>query len=274
MAGRYGLNLRKIYDDDELTPGEYVQRGVAGAIEEFRRRGEQKKAEAEAERVERNTFTTSGFTAVPRGEERLAAMPQVQPRGIGQALGTLSSPEAGAGYDTAISRSGQTFRRPGVAMRESAESERRVSEKLRTEGPPLTFSQRQQLARPSMTQDQRIELENIRTGRAERIAKMNAAARTAAAAVSSGRGNSSTQLNALERLQSSYDAEVRSIRSSIADALRMYDSEGAAALRADLEEAIAASENNRALLSRLTGQGRAPKERAPAPAPRVGPRGR
>jgi hypothetical protein len=276
MAGRYGLRLRNIYGDDERTPGEYVQEGVSGAIDELLRAKQAKEAKAEADRQERNEYTASGFTPVPRGTEMLSGPPRMARPGIGQALGQLTQPAPGEGMESVTTRSGEMFRRPGVEMRERAASQRRVTEKLATD-PPLTFEQRRTLQterpRSAMTQGDRLELERVRGERQERIARLTSQSRAASAAATSGRGNTSVQLNALQNLQTSYDSEVRSLRSEIAEAQKAYDDERVTQLRADLVEAQRAAEENRAMLTRLTGKGRTPASRPPrsTPAPRTAP---
>lgn len=297
---RFGLNLRPIYDEDELTGGERLAQGVAGGIDELLRRRREREAQAEAERQETNEFAMEGFEAVPRGREALAPPPRmrrtpdfnpnagqpspvprgvtptfpqvgVTPSGIGSAIGfELEQQQPGAGYETVRSRSGQQFRRPGVQMREQAASDRRVREERA--GATARAQAASQFPKPTtgMTQDQRLAVERARTERAERVARINAAARSTAAAISSGRGNTTTQLNALRELQQSYDSEVRTMRAAAADAARRYDYEEADALNAQLEELVTAADENRALLAKLTGQsprGRTTRPPPPTPAP-------
>lgn len=264
---RFGLNLRPIYDEDDLTGGERLAHGVGGAIDELIRRQREKEAQAEAERQETNEFSMAGFEAVPRGREALAGPPRMRrtpdfnphaagQRGIGDAIGfTLEAQQPGAGYESVRSRSGQTFRRPGTQMREQMASERRIREESATATARAKAAAQFPKPTTGMTQEQRMQIEGARTERAERIARINAAARSTAAAISSGRGNTTTQLNALRELQQSYDSEARAVRTAIADARRAYDDEEVRRLTEELKGITQAAEENRSLLSQLTSQG-------------------
>ncbi len=280
----YGMNIRPIYDEGEPTAGDYLSRGVSGAIDAYLKGRDERRAEDEAARQEENQFATQGFKPVPRGEEALAPPPRMQrgPETIGKAIGfTLHQPSPGEGYESVRSRSGQTFRRPDAVARTAQEEARQLAaykrkEEVRVAGEKELIPLRNAKPRLGQTQAERIELERLRQQ-----------GRLAVQAVAAGRGNSAMQLRAAQAVQASLDANVRALQAELRDARRAYDDERVRDLLEAINEARDAAEENRAALERA-GQMASPRRRPAHPpedeaavssrrdrrrvAPRMGPR--
>lgn len=254
------MNIRPIYDDDELTGGEHLSRGVAGAIDVLLQNEERKRADAEADRQETNQFSAQGFTPVRRGEEMLSGPPRMK-RTIGSAIGfELEQPAPGAGMDQVRTRSGVTMRRPGAEMRAAAGEAReldtyRKKEEIRVGAERQLIPLRNQRTRSGMTQQERVELEGIRQQ-----------GRMAIQAMISGRGNASMQLQAAKAVQASLDGRVRAAQARLIAAQRAYDNDAAADAADALEAAQQAADSYRDELASIEGGGPA-GPRAPAHAP-------
>lgn len=286
--GRFTPAIRSVYGENEPTAGDYLARGVAGGIQGILDETDRRRKERETDRAEENNLTMHGYTPAPTlapGQPPMAParmMPGAPggnggnpngANGIGQAIGWHlgQSPVVdNSGYNTARTRTGQTFRAPGAAMQAASAASAALAGKRAESDIDVTEYGRKEAIREG-TESRLIPLRNQNPSRIsfdqrKELANIAAGARAAATAATSNRGNNTTQLQAVTQYQASLDRKVSELRSLIKDAQDKYRDDDAAEYRKLLTDAMDSADENREALKRLSGGGgRPPLNHRPAP---------